>query len=227
MKDIANLRRTWTAAALVLAAVLSVAWTALQPPFPSGYAERLAAVDEAGTSAMVSAALFALSQLPMLAAVLGIAHVARRRAPVAANLGAALAVLGVFGHAVFGGVSLVTVVMAGDSANRAVHAELLARVESSPVMIFAAAGLLGTVLGLLVLGIGLWRSRAVPRWVPALLWTFLVLEFVGTSLSAYAGYVAGMCFLIVFGTLAAHVWRSPRQEWAAAPAEPAAAPAPA
>lgn len=217
MKDTANLRRIWTATALVLAAVLSVAWTALQPPFPAGYAERLAAVDQAGTTAMVSAALFALSQLPMLAAVLGIAHVARGRAPLAANLGAALAGIGVFGHAVFGGVSMVTVVMAGDAANRSVYADLLARVESSPVMIFAAAGLLGTVLGLLVLGIGLWRSRAVPRWVPALLWTFLVLEFVGTSLSVYAGHVAGICFLIVFGALAAHVWRSPRDEWAPTP----------
>ncbi len=213
MKDTANLRRVGTATALVLAAALSVAWTLLEPPFPSGYAERLAAVDQAGTSAAVSAALFVVSQLPMLVAVLGIAQVARHRAPVAANLGAALAVLGVFGHAVFGGVSLVTVVMAGDAANRSVYADLLAQVESSPVMVFAAAGLLGTVLGLLVLGIGLWRSGAVPRWVPGLLWAFLVLEFVGSALSEYAGYVAGTCFLIVFGTLAAHVWRSPREEW--------------
>jgi hypothetical protein len=228
MKDTANLRRITAAGGLVLAAVLSVVWTALQPPFPAGYADRLAAVDRAGTSAAVSAALFVVSQLPMLAAVFGIGQLARSRAPVAANLGVGLSVLGVFGHAVFGGVSLVTVVMAGDVGNREVYGQLLAQVESSPVMAFAALGLVGTVLGTLVLSIALWRSRVVGRWVPALLWAFLLLEFVGSGLGDYAGYAGGICYLIAFGMLAARVWQSARDGWASTlTTTPAAAATPA
>ncbi len=213
MKDSANFQRVTAALGLVAAAALSVLWTVLSPPFPSGYAERLAAIEDSGTSATVSAFAFTASQLPMLAAVLGIAHLIRRGAPVLANAGGALAVIGVFGHSVFGGVSLTTVQMANDAGNRSVHAALLENLESSPVMVFAVAGLLGTVLGLLVLSIGLWRSGAVPRWIPALTWLFLVVEFVGTSMSDYATYVSGVCLVLVFGARARHIWQTPRATW--------------
>jgi hypothetical protein len=215
MKDPANFQRVTAALGLVAAAALSVLWTVLSPPFPSDYAERLAAIDDGGTSASISAFAFTASQLPMLAAVLGIAHLIRRGAPVLANVGGTLAVIGVFGHSVFGGVSLTTVQMANDAGNRGVHAALLEDLESSPVMVFAAAGLLGTVLGLLLLSIGLWRSGVVPRWIPALTWVFLVVEFVGTGLSDYATYVSGVCLVLVFGALARHIWQTPPSTWEA------------
>jgi hypothetical protein len=224
MSNTSRFHRVGVAGCLLLAGVLSVVWTELQPPFPDGSAARLAAIDEAGTSAAVSAAVFVVSQLPMLVAVLGIAQLARRGAPVLSRVGAVLAVIGVFGHTVFGGMNLVTVLMAGDAGNRALYAGLLDQVESSPVMAFAAAGLLGTVLGFVVLGAALWRSRAVPRWVPGLLWAFVVVEFVGTGLSSYATYVSGVCFLIAFGALARYVWQSGDTERPARSApEPAAA----
>jgi hypothetical protein len=223
MKDPVNLQRVTAALGLIAAAALSVLWTVLSPPFPSGYAERLAAIDDAGTSATVSAFAFAASQLPMLAAVLGIAHLVRRGAPVLANAGAVLAVIGVFGHSVFGGVSLTMVQMANDPGNRSVHAALLEDLESSPVMVFAASGLLGTVLGLLVLSIGLWRTAVVPRWIPALTWLFLIVEFVGTSMSEYATYVSGVCLVLAFGALARHIWQTPRPI-GDAPAETVTAP---
>ena len=201
--------RTTSALGLVLAAIMSVAWTVLAPPFPDGYAARLVAIDEGGTSALVSAALFAASQLPMLVAVLAIGRLAASRAPRLARAGVVLAVLGAFGHAVFGGVSLATVVMARDAANRDVHAAVLEAVEGEPaIMLFAAAGLLGTVLGLLVLAIALWRSRAVARWIPALLGVFLVVEFVGSNLSDFAPYASGVCLLVAFGALAVAVQRA-------------------
>jgi hypothetical protein len=202
--------RGLVAASLVAAAVASVVWVALEPPFPEGYVDRLAAIDEAGTSAAVSAFLFTASQLPWLVAVLGIAWVARRGAPRTSTVGAVLATLGAFGHAVFGGAMLVTVLMAGDAANREVYAGLLEEMEFSPLlMVFAAAGLLGTVLGLLLLGVALWRSRAVPRWLPLVLWAFLVVEFVGSNLSDYATYASSLCLLVAFGELARHVWEGP------------------
>ena len=199
--------RRLVAVCLVLGVVLSLAWTLLQPPFPDGYDARLAAIDEAGTGGATSAFLFTVSQLPWLVAVVGIAWLAHQGSSRFATAGGILAVLGTFGHAVFGGVMLVGVLMARDVSDRAVMADLLESIESSPLLIpFMAAGLLGTVLGLLLLGVALWRSRVVPRWVPLVLWAFLVVEFVGVNLSDYATYVAGVCLLLAFGALAHRVW---------------------
>lgn len=125
--------------------------------------------------------------------MVGVAWLARESSRLAMT-GGTLAVLGGFGHAVFGGAMMVTVLMARDVADRPVMAGLLADIESSPLLVpFMAAGLLGTVLGILFLGVALWRSRVVPRWVPLVLWAFLVVEFVGANLSEYATYVAGLC----------------------------------
>jgi hypothetical protein len=193
--------------------VASTVWTVLEPAFPSDQVERLAAIDDGGTGAAVSAAAFPVSQVFMLAAVLGIGHLLRPGAPRLSNLGATLSVLGVLGHCVFAGASLMTVTMAGDEANREVYAELVADFESSPAMAFAAVGLIGTVLGLLLLSIGLWRARVTPRWVPAALWLFLVVEFIGSGLSDYATYASLICLGAAFGALALHLQRSPRTAW--------------
>ncbi|MGH3362447.1 MAG: hypothetical protein ACRDOM_08310 [Nocardioides sp.] len=213
MKDTATFRRTAVALSLFAAVVTSAAWTLTMPPFPDGYDARLAAIDAAGASATVSAVFFPVSQLFMLGAVLGIAHLIRRGAPILSNLGGSIAVVGTLAHAIFGGVNLMTLRMAADEGNRQIHAALLEDFESSPFMILAAAGLLGTVLGFLLLSIGLFRSRVVPRWVPALMWAFLVVEFVGTSLSDYATYVSALALALSFGALARHVLQTPRADW--------------
>ncbi len=213
MKDPALFRRTAAAIGLAGAVVTSAVWTLLEPAFPSDMEERLAAIDEGGNGAAVSAAFFPLSQAFMLAAVLGIGHLLRHGAPRLSNLGTSLAVLGVLGHCVFAGSMLMTVTMAADEANHELYADLVGDFESSPMIAFAAVGLLGTVLGLLLLSIGLWRARVTPRWVPVVLWLFLIVEFVGSALSEYATYASLVCLGIAFGALALQVWRSPRSDW--------------
>ncbi len=202
------LRRLF-AACLVVAAVGSVAWVALEPPFPEGYDARLAAIDEAGAGAAVSAFLFTATQLPWLVAVVGVAWLAHRGSSRFASVGGTLAVLGAFGHAVFGGAMIVTVLMARDVADRTVMADLLETIELTGLLVpFMAAGLLGTVLGTLLLGVALWRSRVVPRWVPVVLWGFLAVEFVGSNLSDQATYLSSLCLLLAFGALAHRLWTS-------------------
>ena len=208
-------RRNATAAGLVTTATLSLVSVVLQPAFPDGFEQRLAAIDEDGARSAVSAATFALAQLPFVVAVLGVAHLLRGRSPGVATAGASLGVLGAFGHAVFGGIALVYVTMASDEANRAAYAGLMQQVEESPVMVFAAMGLLGTVLGLLLLGVALWRSRLVPRWIPAALWVMLVVEFAAGGLSDYAATVASVLYVIVAVALALWVARTRSAAWAA------------
>jgi hypothetical protein len=82
-------------------------------------------------------------------------------------------------------------------------------------MIFALLGLAGTVLGMLLLSIGLFRSQVVPRWMPVVVWLFIVVEFVGTGLSDNAAYLSAVLVVLAFGAIAREIHRTPRDAWTA------------
>ena len=218
--------RAAAAISLILNAVLSVIAIALMPAFSESSVEFLAAIDAAGTAATISAAAFVIAQLPLIIAVLGISHLAGLRAPIISIIGGTIAVIGAFGHAAYGGTQLLTLSMAADSANHDVYAGLLDGEMPLPLMILMMCGTLGTVLGLLLLGVALLRAKVGPRWVPYAIWLWLVVEFVGSGITEWATLASGLLYLGVLGTLAVTIWRSPLAVWASAatdavPAHPA------
>ncbi len=213
MFSIAAVRRIGVAASLVLAAVLSIVWVVLRPVTDGSTAGQLTAIADTPGQATASTLAFVLAQLPFLLAALGIAHFIADRAPILATIGAIFAVLGGFGHAVFGGVQLVQLGMAADSGNVGVYAGLLAGTLPWPLMLMMLAGTAGTVLGLLVFGIGLMRAKAGPRWVPYTLWGFILVEFVGTQLTEWASLASGLLYLASFAALAIAIGRSPLALW--------------
>lgn len=216
MTNTATFRRSAAAAGLVTASITMAVSTVLAPEFPSAYVDRLAAMEAGGTSATVSALAFTLAQLPLLAGLLGIGHLLRRRAPRLSNIGTSLAVLGAFGHSVVGGVMLVELELAQDVANRSTHAEVLAGLESGPIVPFMAMGLIGTVLGVLLLSVGVFRAGVGPRWVGPTLWAFLLVEFAGSAVSAWAAHLAVILYCAAFAGLAVTIARSPESSWAIA-----------
>lgn len=199
--------RLLAATSLVAAALLSAVSVALQPEFTADPVGRLAAIADAGTSATVSLLAFSLSQLPFLVAVVAIARLAHAGAPRLAATGGALATVGGFGHAVFGGIGLSYLAMSVDVGDRAALADVVTRVESGPALIFMAGGMLGTVLGLIQLGVALFRSRVVPRWIPVALWAFLVTEFVLSNVTAWASPAAGLLHVAAFTGIAVRLVR--------------------
>ncbi|MGZ4444853.1 MAG: hypothetical protein ACXVXC_16955 [Nocardioidaceae bacterium] len=197
--------RTAAATGLVGAALLLAASVALQPALSGGAATMLAAIAAAGPRAAVSAGAFALAQLPFIVGVLGIGRLLRERSPRLGAVGTSLGVVGGFGHAVYGGVSLAVVAMAQDPSHRPTYAHLMDRMQASPLMLFALMGLAGSVLGLLLLSIGLFRGHVGPRWLGPVLWAYLVVEFVGGSVSDSAAYLSGVLLTVAFLTLAREV----------------------
>src|SRR3569833_1930533 len=132
---------------LVLGPVLAGISVLFQPDLGGTPRDQLAALGDSPLAA-VSAAAFLVSQLPLLVAVLAIGRLLLPAAPRLSAWGTALGVLGCFGHTVFGGISLVFVTMARDGCDRrATYAHLMSTIEGSPVMLFSAVGLLGTVVG--------------------------------------------------------------------------------
>ena len=192
-------RRLAAQASLIGTPVLMAVSTIFMPDFGGSAADRLAAVGS--TQAAMSAATFLVAQLPLLVAFLAIGLLLVRVSPRLSAWGTALGILGCFGHAVWGGTSMMELVMARDASGRSTYAALLDTVEGSPVMVFAAVGLLSTVLGFLLLSIGLFRSRTGPVWVGPALWAFLLLEFVGGNFSDYAIYLSGLLLALAFFAL--------------------------
>jgi len=199
--------RLFAATCLVVTALLSAISVLTQPEFSADPAERLAAMDAAGSTGAVSLLTFVLAQLPFMVAAVVVAMMTRTRSPRLAITGGALAVVGGFGHAVFGGIGLAYLAMSSDAANRAAFANVVTGVESGPAVIFMAAGLLGTVIGLVLLGLALFRSRVVPRWIPVALWLFIVTEFVLTNVSDWASPAAALLYVAAFTGIAVQLVR--------------------
>jgi hypothetical protein len=207
------------AVSLVATGVLSLGSVALQPELAGSGAEQLAAIDDAGPRAAASLALFAVAQLFAAPGLVGVAHLMRGKARRLATAVAVLGVMGAFGHTAMCGANLVAVSMAGDRAHRAQLGAALDDFLASPAMTFAAVGLLGTVLAILLLAVGLWRTRLSARWVPWTLVLFLVLEFAASNVVGWASVVSGCLFLAAMGALGATVLgHTARPEPVASPA---------
>lgn len=203
--------------ALVLGPVLAGVSVIFQPDLGSTPGDQLAAIGDSPLAAL-SLVTFLVGQLPMLVAILAIGRLLADRAPRLSAWGTALGVLGCFGHTVFGGISMTYLMMAHDEGNRGVYADLMNRLQGSPVMLFSAVGLLGTVLGLLLLGIGLFRSGTGPVWVGPATWAFLLVEFVGSAVSSHASYLSVLLLGAAFFALAGVVGRVPAEESLSSPA---------
>ncbi len=192
---------------LIATVGLTAASAALMPDLPDTNAGLLQTLAAAPAQAAAAAACFAMSQLFLIGAVLTIGDIARAGAPRLIGTGMVLTLIGAFGHSVFGGLRLALFGMLDDSG-RAQYTAALDRTYDSPVMLFAAMGLLGTVLGLLLLAIGLLRSRAVAPWIPTCLIGFLVVEFVGANLSSWASLAAVGLYAAALLGIAATVTRT-------------------
>lgn len=199
------------AISLVVAGALLAASAVLQPPIAHNAAARLADMQAAGARGALSAALFLAGQLPNLLAVVAIGRLVRTRSPRLAAWGAGLGVAGAFAEGAMGAVVVVFLEMAEDTAHRDVYAAFYDHVTSSPLMLIAVVGLVGTVVGLLLLSIALLRAQVGPRWAAPAVWAFLVLQFAGSMVSMWASYLSVLLLLSVYLALARAVLDPRRQ----------------
>ncbi|MGC5583597.1 hypothetical protein [Ornithinimicrobium sp. W1665] len=212
-RSVAGLVRLVVAACLAVGAVLTVVSIWTMPDFSGDQVDRLEAVAAAGRAGTVSALTWVGAQLLVGTGLVGVAHLLRSRAPVLGVVAGLLLGLQAFGHAVHGGVNLVMLSMSRDLEAVDVHAAVLADVESGVGIPFMALGLLGTVLGMLVLAVALWRGRLGPRWLGPAVAVWVVVEFAGGAVSSWSGYASALLYLAVLGTLALVVHRSSVGHW--------------
>lgn len=195
--------RLLVAISLVLFAALSIVWTLLLPDSAVDPQNSLLVIADAGATAPIAVLALTLSQLAFMIAFVGVAVWLHPATPRLTSIGGALAILGGFGHTVFCGVEMARHALAADpTANLAAAG----RLESYlPLMPFMMAGLICTVVGLVLLGIAHLRSGTAPRWAGPVLIAFVLVEFVGGNFTEWAIYLSGLLLLGACTGLAASV----------------------
>jgi hypothetical protein len=203
-------------AGLVVGSVLNLAEALLAQALgdkPESSEERLQVIAENTTLYGVRTVVGTLAVPFLLLALLSAARLLAPRARRTAGAAAALVTAGMWG---FLGLHLlmlndIALATGGDLAG---DAAVLDRLQENPWVgvLVILPFLVGTALGLLLLVVGLLRTGAVARWIPAVWGLFLVLDFGVQSgvgpVDPHWLFVAG-----AFG-LAAHVRRTSDREWA-------------
>jgi hypothetical protein len=114
----------------------------------------------------------------LIPAILYLMRLSGPRAPKVTMVGGALAIAGLLGGLVSLGASDLLYYHAALLPDRVSAATLVHAVTIDPAFVIPeAVFLVGHALGLLLLGIALWRSRAVPRWAAALLGLAFIVQF--------------------------------------------------
>ena len=175
-------RRPLLAAGLVItAAVLngieSIGTRALLPARPDDTAEMLQLVADHRATYTALVVVGTLAVPLMAAAFVLLTRIAAERARRTATAARVLLLAGMWGFLGMHVVNLVQVPLSAVSVRAEGVVALDALVES-PVLglLFLAPFLVGTALGLLLLVVALFRSSA-PRWIPATMLAFLVVDF--------------------------------------------------
>jgi hypothetical protein len=207
-----RLRRCTSGAALIVFPALLVV-QGLIDPTSGGTGEVLyrAALEDRG-ALVASAVLLLVSGISMAPAAAAVLHQARDRGSALANTGAALALLGGFGHAGIAMVYLFGLPLAG--GDRAEMVAYVDRLNDTAAVGFVAFPLiLSFGLGVAVLAWAAWRSGLIGWWGPAgvtaVVAAHLLLPIESTAVEAGALVV----LTVVFGWLGIRVLRMTDAEW--------------
>jgi len=200
---------------LIGAPLLTLVSTLVSPAIKSDEAAQIAVI-AAHPARYYLFATFTFAGIALFVpAILGLMHLTRERAPGWGNWGGSLALLGVIVAAGDAATQWLVWQMGAAGADRAQMAALLHRYDSAAgsSLPFTIGGL-ALVVGVVILSIGLYRSRAVPAWVAAGFVAGIVLNIVGFSASSVGILiVSSVILLAALGTIGWRVLAEPDDDW--------------
>jgi Domain of unknown function (DUF4386) len=200
---------------LFAAPLLLLASALIVPSFEGDEAEQLASIAQAPDRYYVFTLLSFISSVLLVPVLLGLMYMLRHRAPTLGNLGGTLALVGTLvsvGDAIS---QLFIWQMVAPGADRAQMTALLIRFDDAPgaSVIFKIGGP-SFVIGMVLLGIGLYRSGVVPTWTAAALPIGAVLNIAGFVIGSSVVVIISCAVLLVsLGWIGGLVLRSSEQAW--------------
>jgi hypothetical protein len=161
---------------------------------------------------LASNALWLYGSLLFIPGAIGLLRLVRRPS-VAATVGASLLVVGSFFHGAVISYSQVEAPLAESGIGRAEVVRFVSdEMFDHTAFLLVLAPFVAFYLGLLVLGVALWRSRVVAAWVPA---TIVVALAAGIAWRhEYKNEVMFLLLAVALGYPAAKLWNSPARDGA-------------
>jgi hypothetical protein len=157
-----------------------------------------------------SGLIFMLSAVLTVPAALGVAHLLRHRGSTLGHIGAACLIIGAFGHFAYGFWQVLI-----SQAQGLDVVTYLGRMSSQSNLLLPEMILVD--VGVLLLSIGLVRSRAVPSWAP---WATIagvgldvIVQFSGISATWPVTAIWGL-LVVTWGYIGVRVLRMERAAWA-------------
>ena len=218
LSNATRFRRTAAGTCSIVAPLLMLAADALGSrgqTSQSSFLDAIAVHPGANEASIVVAVYGFLVTVP---AVIDIMHLLRDRAVALGHVGGALMLLGLVSFAFVAGTEYINVAASSPAANRDEMLALNERVGGSiGYNIVNSTEIVGYVLGLIVLGVALYRARTVNRVFPVLLIAGAVVRLVGAA-QLLTVIVGDALILAAFVAVGVAILRQSDLEWERPPA---------
>ncbi len=231
ISESAHFRRVVAGLCLVAAPVLFAA-AEIATPQPSGSAAAQLASFAQHRNLLVIGVLAGLaSSMCFVPALFGLLHKIRHRGVVYAHVAAALIIYGLVTQAALGGINVMFWVMTKPGMNHAAMVNLLNGIEHGSAVAGAPlmAGHYLFAVGMVLLGVAVWRARLAPRWAGILVALWPVSDVALSSAGDLASLISDAIGIVGFAALGWRLLTAPDASWDALPAiaaEPARQPHP-
>jgi Domain of unknown function (DUF4386) len=232
ISDAAHFRRVVAGLCLVAAPLLFAA-AEIATPQPSGSAAAQLASFAQHRNLLVVGVLCGLaSSMCFIPALFGLLHKIRNRGVAYGHAAAALIIYGLVTQAALGGINVMFWVMTKPGMNHAAMVNLLNGLEQHGSAVLAVPLLAGHyvfAVGVVLLGIAVWRARLAPRWAGILVALWPVSDVALSSAGDLASLISDAIGIAGFAVLGWRLLTAPDSSWDAPPeiaAEPARQPHP-
>jgi hypothetical protein len=219
-------RRTVTGTALLLGPVLFAAAEMTFPEPSESAANQVAQFAAHRTEQLTAGMLSVFTTMVLLPALLGTVHLVRSRGVALAHISALMIGYGLIAaHAALGGVNLIWGMLGSRGLDQAAMADLYDRVTHNVAV--GAPLLLGHwafVLGIILLGVALWRAGVGPRWAAVCIVLFPVSDMLLSVVPIHelAEWVSNGVGIAGMGALGLYVLRLTDDQWRSPSAEASA-----
>lgn len=232
IKDPSNFRRTLVGLCLIVAPLILLAASLIQPTSEGDEArEWLPELAEEPGRNDAATTLFIVGFVLLVPALIGLVHLIRERGIVLGHIGGVLAVLGSVLYPVLFSTTFYDLSLAENlPVDQAVEAQEGTEDYVGVYFIFIPA-IFGWTLGLLLLSIALLRARLAPVWFLVLVVLANVAIFASNGESVIVAALGALLLLVAFGSLGLKIlgmseadWDDPRRLSAAPAGAPAGEP---
>lgn len=177
-----SLGRKLAGVGLIAGPVLFVIANIVSPAWGDDTAEYLDEVAGSETAHVLSALVFMIGGLLLIAGLIGVIRLMRGRGSALGQIAAAMMIVGAVTATSFYPISVIEAEAVDGAYDRGQMVGLLEQAEESaaalPVFV---PFLVGIVLGSILLAVALWRTRVVPIWAPIALVVSTVVGFFSQS----------------------------------------------